>query len=283
MDEISHQLAAQRLAAVQCNSWGHPETSGMPTLDYYLSSDLMEPPDAPEHYTERLIRLPNLSFFYEPTETAPISVPREELNIRSDATVFWCGQTLCKYLPQYDHVIAKIAKLVGDCQFVFLRYPRMQRITELFRNRLEVAFAQLGLKASDHIVILDSLSASQYVAAIKQCDIFLDSIGWSGCNSTMESLACNIPIVTAPGPLMRGRHSSAILKMMDVTETIADSAEDYISIAARLANNADERLMVSSKVADRKHRVYHDHECIAALENFLDRAARRPFSGEYGL
>jgi protein O-GlcNAc transferase len=46
MDEVSHQLAAQRLAAVQCNSWGHPETSGMPTLDYFLSSDLMEPPDA---------------------------------------------------------------------------------------------------------------------------------------------------------------------------------------------------------------------------------------------
>src|SRR5271155_3291020 len=31
MDEVSHRLAAQRLAAVQCNSWGHPETSGMPT------------------------------------------------------------------------------------------------------------------------------------------------------------------------------------------------------------------------------------------------------------
>ena len=43
MDTVTFQLAAQRLARVQCNSWGHPETSGMDTLDCFFSSDLMEP------------------------------------------------------------------------------------------------------------------------------------------------------------------------------------------------------------------------------------------------
>ena len=33
MDISSIQLAAQRLARVQCNSWDHPETSGLPTMD----------------------------------------------------------------------------------------------------------------------------------------------------------------------------------------------------------------------------------------------------------
>jgi predicted O-linked N-acetylglucosamine transferase (SPINDLY family) len=66
MDRVAPVLAAQRLAAVQCNSWGH----GFPTLDYYLSSDLMEPPDGQEHYTERLVRLPNLSTYCEPTRPA---------------------------------------------------------------------------------------------------------------------------------------------------------------------------------------------------------------------
>jgi protein O-GlcNAc transferase len=152
----------------------------------------------------------------------------------------------------------------------------MQRITDLFRNRLEDAFGQLGLKASDHIVMLDTLSPSRFVGAINQCDIFLDSIGWSGCNSTMESLACNLPIVTTPGPLMRGCHSSAILQMMGITETIAESVDRYISIAAQLANNPDERRMLSRNMAERKHRVYRDQECISALEDFLDHAARQP-------
>ena len=72
MDPVSRQLAAQRLAPVQCNSWGHPDTSGMPTLDYFLSSDLMEPPDASDHYSEKLIRLPNLSIYYDPIETESV-------------------------------------------------------------------------------------------------------------------------------------------------------------------------------------------------------------------
>ena len=76
MHHISAQLAAQRLAPVQCNSWGHPDTSGFPTLDYYLSSELMEPSDAKEHYTERLIRLPNLSIYYEPLDTPVVSLGR---------------------------------------------------------------------------------------------------------------------------------------------------------------------------------------------------------------
>ena len=247
----------------------------MPTLDYFLSSDLMEPSEAAEHYTERLIRLPNLSIFYAPTETAPMSIPREELHLRSDATVFWCGQTLCTYLPQYDHVFADIAKRVGNCQFVFLSHTKMQRITDLFRKRLETAFAQVGMKVSDHIVMLDTLSPSRFVAAMNQCDIVLDSIDWSGCNSTMESLACDLPIVTMPGPLMRGRHSSAILQMMGVPETIAELAEEYVSIATRLANNPDERRMLSRRMAERKHHVYRDPKCISALEDFLDYVARQ--------
>ena len=53
MDPAAALLAAQRLAPVQCISWGHPDTSGLPTIDYYLSSALMELPEAQAHYTER--------------------------------------------------------------------------------------------------------------------------------------------------------------------------------------------------------------------------------------
>ena len=88
MDISSIQLAAQRLARVQCNSWGHPETSGLPTMDYFLSSDLMEPPDADAFYTEKLVRLPNLSIYYEPVDTEPVEVTREELGLRAKRDCF---------------------------------------------------------------------------------------------------------------------------------------------------------------------------------------------------
>ena len=117
MDPVSCQLAAQRLAPVECNSWGHPDTSGFPTLDYFLSSELMEPPDAQDHYTEQLVRLANLSVYYEPLDVEPVSVSRADLGLRSTETVFWCGQSLFKYPPQFDHLFPRIAGEVGDCQF----------------------------------------------------------------------------------------------------------------------------------------------------------------------
>ena len=275
MDKISVQLAAQRLAPVQCNSWGHPDTSGMPTLDYYLSSDLMEPDDAAEHYTERLIRLPNLSVYYEPIDIEPSAISRTELGLRSDAVVFWCGQSLYKYLPQFDQVFARIAQLVKNCQFVFVAHRGAERITDLFRRRLERAFAVLGLKESDYCVLLPRLSLSKFIGAIGQCDIVLDSIGWSGCNTSLESLSHNLPIVTMQGSLMRGRHSAAILRRMGVTETITNNIDEFVTTAARLANYPDERNVLSRKIASNKHHLYRDRECIEALEEFLDHTARQ--------
>lgn len=275
MDNVSLLLAAQRLAPVQCTSWGHPETSGLATLDHYFSSDLMEPPEAAGHYTENLVRLPNLSIYYEEVGIEPVMVTRAELGLRADAVGFWCGQSLYKYLPQHDHVFARIAKAAGNCQFVFLRHAGGPLVNELFEARLARAFAEVGLKASDHCVFLPRLSQSKFVAAIGQCDVFLDSIDWSGCNSALESLPHNLPIVTLPGAMMRGRHSAAILRMIGVTDTIAGSVEDFIAIAARLANAPDERRALGARIAANKHMVYRDRACIGALEDFLDCAVRQ--------
>src|SRR5262249_44207745 len=88
MDPMSVRLAAQRLALVQCASWGHPDTSGFPTLDYYLSSEMMEPPGAADHYSEKLVSLPNLSIYYQQRIPTPVSLSRQDLGLRPDAVVF---------------------------------------------------------------------------------------------------------------------------------------------------------------------------------------------------
>jgi predicted O-linked N-acetylglucosamine transferase (SPINDLY family) len=274
MDPVAATLAAQRLAAVQCNSWGHPETSGFPTLDYYLGSDLMEPPNGQDHYTERLVRLPDLSMYCEPIDTPPASVAPQNFGLRSTATVYWCCQSLQKYLPHFDAVFSRIARGVGNCQFAFIE-DRIPRITGLFRQRLDRAFGALGLSTDDHCCFLPRLDQHAFVAAAGRCHVFLDSIGWSGCNSTLESLLHDLPIVTTAGPLMRGRHSAAILQMMGVTETIAGSIDDYVSIAIRLALDAPYRLAVKTRISASKHRLYRNRVCISGLEQFLNDVARR--------
>lgn len=76
-------------------------------------------------------------------------------------------------------------------------------------------------------------------------------------------------------PLMRGRHSMAILKMMGVTETITETLDDYVSVAVRLARDVPWRMAVKERILANKHKVYRDRACIAALEEFLDRVTRR--------
>ena len=162
-NSTSAALAAQRLAAVQCTRFGYAATSGLPTMDYYLSSDLMEPANADEHYTERLVRLPNLSVYYVPFDVPPVPLNRSQLGLRDSATVYWCGQSLCKYLPQHDEVFARIARHVGDCQFVFIEWRKGKYLTDLFKERLERAFAAVGLRANDYCVILPRMDFPEFL------------------------------------------------------------------------------------------------------------------------
>jgi predicted O-linked N-acetylglucosamine transferase (SPINDLY family) len=274
MDKVSAQLAAQRLAAVQCCSWGHPLTSGFPTIDYFISSDLMEPADAADHYSEQLVRLPNLSIYYEPAEVPRTGIDRAQLGLSASAVAYWCCQSLPKYLPQFDAVFARIAAEVPDSQFTFIEFGGGRAVTEMFRARLERAFEAVGLNAGDHCVFLPRLAPDRFVAAIGQCDVVLDSIGWSGCNSILESLVHNLPIVTFAGEMMRGRHTAAILDVMDISETTARTIDEYVSIAGLLGRTSAKRAELSAEIANKKHRVYRDRTCIAALEAFLDRAVR---------
>ena len=272
MDYMTTRLAAFRLAPVQCTSWGHPDTTGFPTIDYYLSSDLMEPENGQEHYCEKLVRLPKLSIYYEPLDSATAPVNRAWFGLRDDLPLFISTQSLFKYLPQYDEVFPRIAMETGACQIAFIGFARSSTLGERFMRRLETAFSRYSLRMEDYVKIVPPLSPDHYRAFNQHANVFLDSIGWSGCNSTMEALDCGLPVVTMPGELMRGRHTHAILKMIDLLETEAENMDEYVAIAARLAKEPDWRKEISEKIARNNHLGYRDMECIRGLEKFIRRS-----------
>jgi predicted O-linked N-acetylglucosamine transferase (SPINDLY family) len=275
MDHETGCLAALRLAPVQATSWGHPDTTGLPTIDDYLSSDLMEPPGAEAHYTERLVRLPNLSIWYEQPPLAPETVTRAALGLGDDAVIYWCCQSLFKYLPRFDWVFAGIAAAVPAARFLFIEYGHGERVTGIFRARLAAAFAASGLDAGRHCVFLPPMSMSRFAAIGRIADVFLDSLGWSGCNSTLEALAGDLPVVTMAGDLMRGRHSAAILAMLGLPELIAPDPEGFVALAVALGRDPARRKALSARIAVSKHRLYRDQDAIDGLTAYLAEAAQR--------
>jgi len=262
-------MSALRLAPVQCVAWAHPITSGSPMLDYYLSGDLMEPEDAQDHYCERLIRLPGLGVCYpKPMIPRPLlRKSRTGFGLGEDRIVFLCCQSIFKYLPQHDDLFVRIAKRLPAAQFVFLALNEM--VSRDFLARAQRAFAAQGLEASDHCVILPLLGKFDYWNLNLVADVFLDSLEWSGGITTLEAIACELPIVTMPGRFMRGRHSYGILSQLGITDTIAHDKDEYVGIAVRLGENREWRTDVINRMKANHARLYSDTNCIRALEGFF--------------
>ncbi len=270
MSDFAIRLATHRLAPVQCQTWGHPVTSGLADIDWYLTSDLMEPADGEAHYREKLVRLPNLSIAYAPLDTAGGRLTRAEIGVADDATLYVCCQSLFKYLPEDDRVLTGIAARVPSARFLFIAGDRKPPTT-IFRTRLEAAFRAAGLDPDRHLVFTPPVPFEKFHSLMEIGDVYLDSIGWSGGNTTLEAVAAGLPVVTLPTGQMRGRHSYAILKRMGLDEGIAADRDDYVARAVALADPAT-RAEARRRLAERRPRLYGDMEPVRALEAFFRKA-----------
>jgi len=262
-------LATFRLAPIQCTTWAHPLTSGSSCIDYFLSSDLMEPEQGDQHYAEKLIRLPNLGFSL-PTPTVPVQdKKRSDFNLREDAVVYLCCQSLFKYLPQHDYLFAEIAKQSQTFQFIFLDPAHGRIVTEDFQHRLDKVFSHVSLDYRQYCIFLPRTNKDEYLKLNQLSDVFLDCLSWSGGLTTRHAIACGVPVVTCPGELMRARHSYGILQMLGITETIAQNEGDYIDIAVRLGLDSEWRQQLKNRILKDKDRIFEDRDCVLGLESFF--------------
>src|ERR1035437_10278747 len=83
---------------------------------------------------------------------------------------------------------------------------------------------------------------------MKQADVFLDTIGFSGFNTAMQAVECSLPIVTREGRFMRGKLASGILRRMGMTELIASTEGDYVNLAVKLAQDAEYRRGIRQRI-----------------------------------
>jgi predicted O-linked N-acetylglucosamine transferase (SPINDLY family) len=275
MDPMAVRLAALRLAPIQAAAWGHPETTGLPTIDYYISAEGLEPPGAEANYTEKLVALPRLGCCYAARPFVGGNVDLGALDVMADVPLLLCPGMPFKYAPRHDGVLVEIARRLGRCRFLFFADPKRRELSDKLRSRLAARFAADGLKLDDFAAFLPWLKPREFYALMARADVFLDTIGFSGFNTAAQAIECGLPVAAWEGRFLRGRLASGILRRMGLDELVARDAARYVDLTVRLATDAAYRQAMRRRIEAARSVLFDDVETVRALERFLLRAAGR--------
>lgn len=267
MDASVFMLGAMRLAPVQCAAWGHPVTTGHKNIDFYLSCAAMEPENAREHYTEQLVLLGGIGTHYTKPSGSSLA-DRKRFSLPANRYLYLCPQSLYKIHPDNDEIFLDILEQDQNATLVFFQ-GMFKSVTQAFMARLERGMAARKLAVSKRVIFLPRMDHDAYLQVNRSCDVMLDTLHWSGGNTSLDALACALPMVTLPGEFMRGRQSYAMLKAMGLDELVARDKKDYVAIALRLGSDAAWRKEIQLRMTQNIDRVFENESPVKELEQFL--------------
>jgi predicted O-linked N-acetylglucosamine transferase (SPINDLY family) len=178
--------------------------------------------------------------------------------------VYLCPQTLFKFHPEFDQLLAGILR--RDAQgLVVLLEAKVPEWTELLRQRYDRSIADV----SSRIRFLPTVTSADFLSLIAASDVMLDTVHFNGMNTSLEAFSLGTPVVTWPSNLQRGRHTSGMYAKMGLDDCIARSLEDYVAIAVRLACEPGLRLAIGNKIRAASHALFEDSNVVREFERFF--------------
>lgn len=266
MERFTYFLAFSRLAPVQCTSFGHPDTTGIANMDYFVSNDLFEPADAQEHYSEKLFLLHDLgtlAYYYRPPLPERLK-RRKDFGLPAEANLYVCPQTLFKFHPDFDEILGGILRADPRGRLVLLAGKAPHWV-----KRLRTRFAASFPDVVGRVIFLPSLSPPDFTNLIAVSDVMLDTIHFNGMNTSLEAFSVGTPVVTLPTAFQRGRHTSGMYAKMALTDATARTPEQYVEMAVRLGTDRDERRQRSNEILQRNHSLFEDINVVREFERFF--------------
>jgi protein O-GlcNAc transferase len=270
MDSMNYTLAMSRLAPVQCVTWGHPVTTGIDTIDYFISSEDLETGTSDEQYTERLVRLKSPAIYYYRPSPPALLKPRSFFGLPEGGALYACPQSLFKLHPEFDEILRAILRLDLKGNLVLIR-AKHSHAEDLLRER----FAKTIPDVLERIHFVPPLDHNDFLNLNAVADVMLDPIHFGGGNTSYEALALGVPVVTLPSTMLRGRITRALFQQMGMTDCVVQSSKEYIDLAVRLGTDADYRTHLSAKIKAASPVLFENPAGIRALEEFLQNAVAR--------
>ena len=299
MSNFADRMSMARLAPVQANSHGHPVTSGIAAVDYFISwgAAELDHETANTHYTEELILLnPNVPHQYYTPRHTPDGVSTQDgqpfrdkayrsffkrfMNARGpwgdaifdDTTnnIRWytCMQKPHKFMPEMDPLLCNVLREDPNGILILHLPDKSEKMLQDFQRRLDNARCDRS-----RIYFLPALPHHMLLALYQVSTLILDSYPAGGCTTTREALELSKVVVTLPARLLGGRWSYAYYKMLgdDLLNqhVIADSPEDYAQKAVRLGREEALRKEMENRIRDALPNLYEREEAVRSWEHAL--------------
>ena len=271
MDSFTYFLAFSRLAPVQCAFYGHPITTGIRSIDYFISHSDCEVPEGDAHYSERLVKLSEgvtYAYYYRPPAQTSTK-GRADFSLADSDHVYLCAQSLFKVHPDFDGMLQGILSKDKKGLAVFFQGERATW-TDLLTERLKESLGD----SIHRVRFVARQPYEEYLRLVALSDVILDTPHFNGGATTFDALALGVPIVTLPGAYMRGRQTYALYKRMGIMDCIVHTPQEYVDKAVRLAADASYREGIRRKICANNHLIFEDIAMIRELETHLKAMVR---------
>jgi protein O-GlcNAc transferase len=234
---------ARKPAPVQVTYLAYCSTSGMDSIDYRISDPYLDGAEIPtDNYCERTIRLPHSYWCYSvPEQFSPRDTPP---NKPGDPITFGCLNNFCKISEPTLDCWSRILCAIPHSRLLLYALPGSHR------TRVVEYFGCRGV-TPERIAWVDRQPFAEYMQTHARIDIGLDPFPFTGGTTTCDALWMGTPVITLKGETAVGRGGVSILSNVGLPELIAETAEDYVERALRLAFDSSRRLELRRTLRER--------------------------------
>ena len=244
MSSEFYYLSFIRFAKIQITTWGHPITTSNESIDYFLSSKLLETNDAQKRFSEKLILSDYLPmYFYKP----------KIKNVLSDKeivkkNIYFCSQNLIKIHPHFDEVFGKIFKKDKKAELLLIKDKSgemSEKLMKRFKNNSSINF--------EKITLLEKMNVENYINLCGSSSVLLDTFYFGAGNSFHESMFYGTPTVTMPTDNLKSRIVLGAYKQMQIEKPpVVNSIDDYVDCAVEIANKDEKKILEMKKNFQKK-------------------------------
>lgn len=270
-------IAFSRLAPIQINTWGHSDTSGLPNIDYFVSSKFFNSADDQCQYSEKLIRFNSLGTYYHDICQVLKQQPefanhdstafREKIIEKTgikNPNIYGCLQSFFKTHPSFVKMLDDILKMDPNGVIVVLASKEGEPDNERY-----IEYMNAGIANNDRLHFVHRSPFTQHTLDIKNCDLILDYFPFGGFNSTIESFSLGKICITRPGQRISGKFTQGLYEKMGITEFICKTDEEYVKKAVEYGTSCEKRKEYENYIAENIHKIFEETESVDEWKELL--------------